>query len=355
MSLIPDLQYRGKEVIKGHEFAASKNFKVNKKNSRAIEETAQKMDFIHYDQIHMLTEKKKAVSRELKKLSTEQFNNALKFEEEGSMYKSLKNVDSRKHVESFSIMLSGCHNRGISVFEEKKIPVVFKQVMGGYECEFKVNWVDCFPSVAEMQNNHDVPKSLLESCFSKKRSNLEVSKSCSSSTATSSMGSRTTCDTNKARYSDYKNETLDLSSEDGENRRNTSSFSDHNTSPLDEYKTMYNGGSEGINGHTRIMLGVDESITLNFDMALTTMIPRKLAGPLGTHNWKVYTDIKTLDGVIPRGDFVRVIAVKNNNTIYFARSDTDEGTNKCAIKTYNCPSKYFYVDEEIFLTPEDIA
>ena len=152
--------------------------------------------------------------------------------------------------------------------------------------------------------------------------------------------------TNIARHSDYKNETLDHSSEDGENRRNASSFSDYNTSPLDEYKTgMYNGGSEGISGHTRIMLGIDESITLNFDMTLTTMIPRKLAGPLGSHNWKVYTDIKTLDGVIPGGDFVRVIAVKNNNTIYFARSDTDEGTTKCAIKTYTCPSKYFYVDE----------
>lgn len=59
MSVIPDLQYRGKEVIKGDEFAASKNFKVNQKNSRAIEETAKKMNLIQYDQIHMLTEKKK--------------------------------------------------------------------------------------------------------------------------------------------------------------------------------------------------------------------------------------------------------------------------------------------------------
>ena len=76
------------------------------------------MDFIQYDQIRMLTEKKKGVSRELKKLTTEQFNNALKFEE--SVYKSLKDGHSRKHVESFSIMLSGCHNRGITGFEEKK-------------------------------------------------------------------------------------------------------------------------------------------------------------------------------------------------------------------------------------------
>ena len=354
--MIPDLQYRGKEVIKGDEFAASKNFKVNQKNSRAIEETAKKMDLIQYDQIHMLTEKKKAVSRELKKLTTEQFNNALKFDEEGSMYKSLKNADSRKHVESFSIMLSGCHNRGITGFEEKKIPVVFKQVMGGYECEFKVNWVDCFPTVAEMQNNHDVPKSLLEGCFSKKRTYLESSTSSSLSTVTSQMGSRTTYDTNKERYNDFKNETLDLSFEDCGNRRTASSFSDCSTSPLDEYKTvMYNGGSEGINGHTRIMLGIDEFINLNFDMTLTTMIPRKLAGPFGCHNWKVYTDITTLDGVIPRGDFVRVIAVKNDNTIYFARSDENEGLSKSAIKTYICPSKYFFVDEDVFLAPENIA
>ena len=47
--------------------------------------------------------------------------------------------------------------------------------------------------------------------------------------------------------------------------------------------------------------------------------------------------------------------MKNNNIKYFARSDTDEGTTKCAIKTYNCPSKYSYIDEDIFLTPEDIA
>ena len=77
------------------------------------------MDFIQYDQIRMLTEKKKGVSRELKKLTTEQFNNALKFEE--SVYKSLKDGHSRKHVESFSIMLSGCHNRRITGFEEMKI------------------------------------------------------------------------------------------------------------------------------------------------------------------------------------------------------------------------------------------
>ena len=58
MSVKPDLQYRGKEIIKGDDFVASRNFKVNKKNSRAMEETAQKMDFIQFDQVHMLTEKK---------------------------------------------------------------------------------------------------------------------------------------------------------------------------------------------------------------------------------------------------------------------------------------------------------
>ena len=36
--MISDLQYRGKEVIKGDEFAASKNFKVNQKTN----ETAKK-------------------------------------------------------------------------------------------------------------------------------------------------------------------------------------------------------------------------------------------------------------------------------------------------------------------------
>ena len=66
MSVKPDLQYRGKEIIKGDKFVASKNFKVNKKNSRAMEETAQKMDFIRYDHVHMLTEKKKSISRVLK-------------------------------------------------------------------------------------------------------------------------------------------------------------------------------------------------------------------------------------------------------------------------------------------------
>lgn len=59
--------------------------------------------------------------------------------------------------------------------------------------------------------------------------------------------------------------------------------------------------------------------------------------------------------IIPKGDFVRVITVKNYSTIHFARSDTDEGTTKCAIKTYIRPSKYFSVDEDIFLTPEAIA
>ena len=95
-----------------------------------MEETAQKMDFIQYDQVHMLTEKKKSISRVLKILTTEQFNDALKFEEEECVYKSLKNLDPRKLVETFSIILSGCHNRGVSGFEENHIPVVFKQVLG---------------------------------------------------------------------------------------------------------------------------------------------------------------------------------------------------------------------------------
>ena len=157
-----------------------------------------------------------------------------------------------------------------------------------------IGWIVFQQSTTKMQNNHDVPKSLLEGCFIKKRSSLEISESSSSSTATIPIGSRTTCDTNKARYSAHKNKTLDLSSEDGENRPNASSFSDYNTSLLDEYKTgMHNGRSEGKNGHTRITLGVYDLISLNFDMTLTTMIPRKPAGPLDSHNWKVYTDIKT--------------------------------------------------------------
>jgi hypothetical protein len=88
-----------------------------------------------------------------------ELRDALKFEEEDSLYCSVKDLarSGQQHIEALAVIFSGTQNEGVSYCEDEHNP--FNVVSGGVKCAngktvtLKKSWQKVLPSMGTLQNS----------------------------------------------------------------------------------------------------------------------------------------------------------------------------------------------------------
>jgi hypothetical protein len=269
-------------------------------------------------------------------LSSVELRDCMKFEEEGSLYCSFKDVSRQgsQHVESLSVILSGSQNEGVSYCDDEHNPFFVESGgVNGRIVILKKFWQKFFPSMVTLQNSK-VPAHLLSRGFCKKTTKVSSSTpNCSSSSSSSSSSSASSSSSSSLRpppkssctsdfhdlppgksvisqndyqdeYFSIRNDTLeiDITPEKQSSRQLFQSGDISDSYVIDRIMSKNKG-------YCSLIVTGSTPLQMEFNLDETCDEPKVFDSLPGTHRWMLYKDIVRGELVIRRGCYLSITSV----------------------------------------------
>ena len=365
---IPILVYLGKPAVKGISSKAAEGYRVTNKNQKVLMSNSAALDTARGTNVQRCIQRKNAITAVLVNLDPTCFTRLFNFQEFECPFESMKVLpNSKKFIETMTIIFSGSHKDGKQIFPDKFMPFeITDDYSEGVSARTKDDWESFFPSALIMHRNVSIEKSHLEGIFSKKKSKTSVHPSSSdwqsypeeSNGESSNSVSSSRINSFPPEYA-IEGDDFDLTTDFLENYYTRTSHAVSAPSsdtapdiagPKSEYNSAY-GLSRGI-ALVESVCGTREEVDFNVD--LTVIEPRKLGGKIGTHKWKLSLNyLRGGETLFSAGTYLSVTSIDENRRVVFA-SPLQEDMHRVPHKCYSIGLRYFVMPSEACGTPESL-